>query len=169
MRLDIQGAAQYRALARQFAAEGRKGLGPQLRRHLQAADREIEASIDRSAEATMPSRGGYRGVYTRSQRHKASIRATAHTAVLTITTFADGRSQRRDIRRLNEGQLRHPVYGRSRRLRRGRRAGTAIPNPWATTAIRPGFWTRPTAQAGPVIEKGFGRALDELTQRLAKG
>jgi hypothetical protein len=150
----ISGAEQLRKVAAQIQATGDKGLGREMGRALNKAIEPIKTAIAESAAETMPS--GYRGVLTASLKHRRTQRTAARTASLKLTTFAPGKRERRDVVRLNKGQLRHPVFGRRRK-------------PWTTTAIRPGFYDRGTKGAMPEVEKRLGEVLDDFARRLAKG
>lgn len=165
----ITGRAELRRLAAQIKATGGKGLGRELAAALQEAGKPVAESVRRSAIATMPDRGGYRADISRSLKFRTTMRASARSAALTLTTYADGTKERRDIRALDAGRLRHPVYGRSRRIKRGRRAGTAQPNPWAVTAIRAGLHRRGTDGAADEAAKAVGKVLDDFKARLLEG
>jgi hypothetical protein len=162
----ITGAAQLRQVAKAIKAAGDKGLSKELSAALRkAGGKPVQAAIRREADAVMPSRGGYQGDFGRSLRFRTTIRAAGRTASVRLVTFADGTRERRDIRALDRGLLRHPVYGRSRRLRGGARQA----NPWAVTRIRSGFHDRGTARAADDAEREIGVVLDAFADRLLKG
>ena len=161
----IQGIAQVRRLAAAVKATGDKGLGREMSAALRKTAKPIEVSVRREADAAMPASGGYQALLSKSLRFRASARSGTRTATLKLKTFADGTNERRDIRALEKGQLRHPVYGRSRTVRgRGR-----VPNPWAVTVIRAGFHRRGTENAGDEAARELGKVLDDFAARLAKG
>jgi hypothetical protein len=166
---EIQGRAQLRRLGEQIKATGDKGLGREMAAAIRKAAKPIEAAISREADAVMPSAGGYRATFSKSMKFRVALRIGARRASLTMHTFATGTKERRDIGALNKGTLRHPVFGRSRRIKVGPRAGTAQPNPWSVTAIRPDFFGRGTAAAGDVAEREIAKVRDEFSKRLAKG
>jgi hypothetical protein len=70
---------------------------------------------------------------------------------------------------LERGILRHPVFGRSRRLKLGTRAGTIIGNPWAVTTIRSGFHERGTANAMDAAQAALAEVVEDYAGRLAGG
>ena len=150
----ISGAEQLRKVAAQIQATGDKGLGREMGRALNKAIEPIKTAIAESAAESMPS--GYRGVLTASLKHRRTQRTAARTASLKLTTFAPGKRERRDVVRLNKGQLRHPVFGRRRK-------------PWTTTSIRPGFYDRGTRRAMAEAEQRLGVVLDDFARRLARG
>lgn len=165
LQVRLDGAAQLRQVAAQIRATGDKGLGREMSAALRKATRPVQAAVRREAEAVMPTGGGYRNVVTRSLKFRLSVRTSARRASLTLRTFAAGKGERRDIRALNAGRLRHPVFGRSRTVRgRGR-----VPNPWAVTRIRSGFHDRGTAAAADEAVREIRTVLDDFASRLLKG
>jgi hypothetical protein len=160
--VQISGIGELHKLVAQIKAAGDKGLGRQMSQALAGVVAPVEAAIIESAAETMPS--GYEETLTRSLKHRRTSRAAARLASLRLTTFAEGTAERRDLPSLERGRLRHPVFGRSRRTRRGRR-----PNPWASTAIRPGFHQRGVDNAGPLAEQALQKVLADFADRILKG
>jgi hypothetical protein len=160
----IDGGARLRQVAADIRATGDKGLGRQMSRALDATTKPISAAIKAEAMRVMPESGGYREALTKSLRHRTSQRTAGRTAQLKLITYADGTGQRRDVESLEKGELRHPVYGRSRNVR-----GKRVPSPWAVTRIRPGFHERGTKNAGDEAGQRLGAVLDDFAARLAKG
>jgi hypothetical protein len=158
----ISGAAQLRRVAAQIRATGDKGLGREMGRAIDKALEPTKKAIDASAERTMPS--GYRSVLTRSLKHRRGLRTTTRTASVRLTTSAVGEKEARDLPALEAGNLRHPVFRRSRPTKRGRKA-----NPWAVTKVEPGFHRRGTAKTADEAEKQLRVVLDDFADRLAKG
>jgi len=162
----IDGSAALKAVASKIRAEGNKGLGREMSTALLQAARPVQASIRTEADKVMPSRGGYRAILSRSLKFRTSTRGAGRVASFRLLTYAEGTKERRDIRRLNLGELRHPVYGRSRRIRRGARAGTILRNPWSVTRITPGFHDRGTADAADAAEEEMLDVLADFAARL---
>lgn len=161
----IVGGARLHEIAKSIRATGDKGLGRQMTRALAKAVQPIQREIDVEAARVMPVRGGYQALLAKSLRHRMSQRTGSRNASVRLLTFADGTQERRDVERLNKGELRHPVFGRSRTVRsRGR-----VPNPWTVTKIRPGFHERGTKDAGDEAVRELGAVLDDFAERLAKG
>lgn len=165
---EIQGRQAFRRLAAQVKAEGSKDLSREMERALARSTEPVRVSIKAEAEQTMPTRGGYKALFSKSLRWRTTKRAGSQTASYILRTYADGTKERRDVRRLELGQLRHPVFGRSRRLKRGPKAGSIYTNPWAVTQIRPGFHERGTAQAMELAQAELAQVVGEFAQRLIK-
>jgi hypothetical protein len=161
----IEGAATLHRVAAQIRAEGRKDLSSQMSRALIEATEPVKAAIKTSAAATMPSGGGYAGVFVKSLRFGTSRRNGGNSASLELKTYADGTSERRDIVALEGGRLRHPVFGRSRA---GARKGERHANPWAVTSIRAGFHKRGTAEAMDEAQKALSEVINDYAARLAR-
>jgi hypothetical protein len=115
----VEGAAELRRVAAQIRAEGNKPLAREMGRALARASDPLKTGIRESAAGTMPREGGYAAAFDKSLRFKAQQRGDGATASYTLVTYADGTSERRDIRALEAGNLRHPVFGRSRARARG--------------------------------------------------
>lgn len=163
----IEGVADLRKVAAQIRAEGNKDLSRELVAGLRDATLPVQRAIREEYE-DLPTRGGYAAVFGKSLRFRTSQRAGGNSARLALTTFADGTKERRDIRRVEAGILRHPVFGRSRRIRVGNRAGTALPNPWAVTTIRGGYHRRGSEKAADEAEREMIAVAARLAARLIK-
>ncbi len=165
MEFDIVGRVRLHEVAKAVRATGDKGLGREMSRALARTTVPIQTEIDAEAAKVMPVRGGYQAVLSKSLHHKTSQRTGSRSATVRLITYADGTGERRDVERLEKGELRHPVFGRSRTVRgRGR-----VPNPWAVTRIRSGFHQRGTDSAADEATKQLGDVLDDFAARLAKG
>lgn len=160
----VDGAAALHRVAAQIRAEGRKDLAGEMSRALSKATEPIRKSIRASADETMPREGGYNALFDKSLRFRNSRKNRANQASVNLATYADGQSERRDIKALERGDLRHPVRGRSRP---GPRKGERIANPWAVTKIRDGFWKRGTDGAMDEAQKELEKVIEGLAKRLA--
>ncbi len=97
---------------------------------------------------------------------QATSLPAARTASLSLTTFADGTRERRDIKRLEAGVLRHPVYGRRRVRTAGNRAGNVLANPWATTTVKGDFHKRGTDRALDMAHREMTKVRDDFAAKL---
>jgi hypothetical protein len=164
----IDGAAAFKKLATQMRVEGNKDLSREMGKALTATTEPLKTSIRGEFASGLPSSGGYAGVFSKSLRWRMSRRTAGNMAQILLATFADGTSERRDIRALERGILRHPVYGRSRRIRVGVRAGTVVSNSWAVTKVRGGYHERGTEQAMDLVQAGLGEVVEDFAGRLIK-
>jgi len=154
------------SLRRDLQAIHAAGLGKDMGKRLRATARPLRGRIAGQAETDLPKRGGYNQVMSRSIRARTSVREDRLTALISVTIYSAGQKQRRDIVRIDEGRLRHPVYGRSRKLKRGSRAGTRIPNPWSVTTVTPGFASKPIDALGPQVSRAGREIVAELMIKL---
>jgi len=161
----ITGSAELRRLAAQIRAQGDKGLGREMGEGLRKAAAPVETSI-RTEFGKLPSRGGYSALFSKSLRFRTSLRTAGRQASFRLLTFADGTHERRDIKALEGGRLRHPVYGRSSRVKKGVRAGTIIPHAWSVTTVKGGFHRRGTDHAADAAEREMSKVLDDFASRL---
>ncbi len=171
MQYRLDGSAQLKAVAAQIKAAGDKGLGKELSVALRHAAKPVQESIKESLVATMPERGGYRATVSKSVRFRVNVRAGSRSGTVRILTFAHGKAENRDLPRLDKGELRHPVFGRSRTVR-DKGSGTGykrVPSPWAVTKVVPRFFERGTRSADEHAEKELLVVLDRFADRLAKG
>jgi hypothetical protein len=150
----ISGAQGFKDLARQIRAEGRKDLSRQLDKALAETVVPVEKSIRLSSAETMPKGGGYAGEMSRSLRFRTQKRTGGNSASYSLLTYADGKAERRDIRALEAGNLRHPVHG-NRKV-------------WALTKIREGFHKRGTDNAADEAVKRMDVVVREYAARLIK-
>lgn len=164
MALDVEivGGDLLRQVAAKIKAEGAKGLGKEMGAGLRKASAPVQREI-RKEYGSLPAGGGYAAEFSKSLRFRTNLRAGGRQASFRLTTFADGRGERRDIDRLERGELRHPVYGRSRP---GRRKGARISNPWAATRVKGRFHERGTDSAADEAEREMSKVLGEFASRL---
>lgn len=165
MDVTIVGAGQLDKLARQILAEGNKGLGREMGKALKGASTPVQRSI-REEYGELPHRGGYAATFTKSLRFRTALRAQARAASFRLTTFADGTGERRDIKKLEDGILRHPVYGRRRKRTAGNRAGNVLANPWSITKVRGDFHKRGTDHALDDSQRQLAKVLDTYAHKL---
>lgn len=161
----ISGSAELKSLAAQIRARGDKGLGKEMGDGLKKAAAPVERAI-RTEYTKLPKKGGYAALFSKSLRFRTSLRGAARQASFRLLTFADGTHERRDIKALEGGRLRHPVYGRSSRVKRGVRAGTVIPHAWSVTTVKGGFHRRGTDHAADQAEQEMSKVLDDFASRL---
>lgn len=163
------GGRELRALALALKRAGDKPMGQRLRKRLTAATGDFAAQAKTAFVRAMPGRGGYSAVMEADFRVRVSVRSGSADASVTAIGYADGTKERRDLPRLEKGVLRHPVFGRSRRLTAGPRAGTAITNPWATTKVPAGMWAETTEQTWAKVNQQMRAVIDELSSEIMGG
>ena len=180
MTFEVRVPADLRQVRQALKSIGDKGLGKAMGKSLTAAAKPLDPAIRSEASSVMPGSGGYRGVLVPSLRLRQRVKETRSSAEIVIRVYADGRGAKRDVRRLNMGQLRHPDRARNgvdglrfrRRLwtksrpRKRIPGGQLIPNSWSTTRIRPGFVDRPFDRLAPGVAKEMHRVIDDVAKQI---
>lgn len=152
MDLRVQGAQQFRDLALRCKAAD-KALMTELRKGVGKAVRPLGEQIRAEVPAAMPS--GYAPVLSRSLRHRVSTRTGVANFGVSLTTFAEGKSDRRRVVAMDRGSLRHPLFGNRNR--------------WYATRVRPGFWSRPVEDGKDDAVRGAVKAMDQVAAKIAGG
>lgn len=137
--------------------DGRKEVAQQLRKELRKPVPEVRKAIRRRALVIMPQRGGL-NVYVSKTTITAKVTLSGRTAGVRLTGKGrkNHKGEKTDVRRIDQGKIRHPSWGR-------RGAGQ-----WHTQTVAAGFFTGPAgevdkwrqacehavAQAAEVIRRG---------------
>lgn len=117
-----------------------------------------------SAAAHVPS--GYAPVISRAIKVSTTTKLAASRGVgVTVRVYAVGRGvEHRDVKALNLGNLRHPVFGRQRLTRHGPKA-----NAWVLQRITPGMVDRPVAAMRPELVSKVDDALSRIADKFNAG
>lgn len=148
---DIVGVSELGIVARQARLAGGKIL-PDMKRGLSSLGKPAKAHVVAAIEAKMPKRGGYAGILARAVRVRVATDTGFTTAGVTLKTFADGQSRRRDVPALNRGILRKKVFGR--------------PNRWVTQRVPAGFWDDAMDKTSADAQRRVREVLDQTIERL---
>lgn len=153
--MPVVGAAGLRAGAAR-TREKPRDISRELRTARRDAVRPLQREIKASAAGTLPKRGGYAAVMSRAVKVSTRSRTTS----LTIRIFAAGRAELRDVVRVNQGELRHPVFGRFRVTSKG-----PVKNPWKPTWVTRGFVDRPLDLFAARLDRETREAIDRALER----
>lgn len=135
--IEIRGLNEVQKLARDLAAASRR-LMPDLADAAADSLKPLEPTIRRSAMDTLPTRGGLDRKIAASEIRIIKRRNVVRLEVR--NAYA--------LRSLDDGVLRHPVFGNRKK--------------WVSQRVRPGWWTRPVTTAKPRI----GREVQAKMQRI---
>jgi hypothetical protein len=152
LEIKVEGGATLARVAAQIRDQGRKDLSRQLSTALNKVTAPIRKEIEKEAGEAMPSSGGYSAELTKSLRFRNNRRAGGQQATLTMITYADGKTERRDVVALEHGLLRHPHYGNR--------------NKWYVTKVRAGFHERGTERAGDEAVAALAEVVRDFSQKL---
>lgn len=142
----ITGANNLERIARELKATGDKELRRELLRGIQKGAKPLKEAVKRSADLTLPQRGGLHKVVARS---KVSVRTRLAGGNPGVTLRADSGH---DINAMDRGRLRHPVFG-------DRRA-------WVTQQIKPGWWSLPIKAAAPAVRQNIEQAMESVIKKI---
>lgn len=132
----VEGATQLRATSLRLRAAGELGLKREMYAAIRTATAPAKARVQASARATLPHGGGLNEWVASGSigtRNLISVRS----AGVTLRMSKKGGARGHDLRKVEAGAVRHPEWGdRSR---------------WATTRVRPGFWSKPLTAMRPQV------------------
>lgn len=146
--ISVEGAEQFRALARHLRDVGDKDLRKELYRGIERATKPLKQAAKESAAENLPRSGGLARDVAAS-RFSTRKRAGRDPG---ISIRATGKRVS-DVRALDRGRLRHPVFGN-----RG---------VWVTQTVRPGWFTEAIDDKAAVVREELLQVFDALTRQLA--
>ncbi|SRR6266508_3324220 len=148
----VTGAQELREVVRDLRVVGDKDLKRELYRALNRAVKPLKADVKAEVPRRMPAK--YAAVLGKSMKLASSIR-TGRTAAVTIKASAKGKVENRDVRALDRGILRHPLFGNRRK--------------WYTTHIKPGFFTDPLEKGAHKVRVELVQAINVVARKLQRG
>lgn len=140
---------QVARLLREAKPELRKELSAGIRRPL----KPFTAEVRKEVPGSVPSR--YAGVLAPLIRTSFSTGLRGGGLGYTFEVYAKGRKEDRDVRAVNAGRLRHPLFG-SREW-------------WIDQRVRGGFVDRPVDKLGQQIAKEVDAAVEKVAAKIEKG
>lgn len=167
MQVRITGTGQLLDLQRRLRAAGHENIRSSMQRRIRRAAEplrdDLQDSIRHLDIASAGRKAGKRGGPSPTTRPlRASIAAAIRINVRTTgnpgaRVWVDRGALPPDIPngvlvRLNEGRLRHPVFGNKSR--------------WAQQNATPLWWDRPIRNHRPRMEREVARVLDDVKRRL---
>lgn len=148
---DIGGQAELRRVQGLLAGSGEE-LKAELLKQTRAAVKPIKREIPAEALTRMPS--GYGPILAKST--KVTTRVTGGDTIKGVVKVkAQGKREQRDIKSLDTGMLRHPLFGD-----RGH---------WYRQTVKPGFVADPVKWTKKRVIKGAEDAADKVANTIAKG
>lgn len=134
----------FEAMARKLEAAGRS-LDREIGRTVDDELGTLPEAVQASALRILPHRGGLAALVA------SKVKVQKRRGSNSINVFSTGVAGLKELRRLDAGSVRHPVFGN-----RGA---------WVGQAVNAKFWTRPVKERGDAIYK----ALKELLTKIADG
>lgn len=145
MSIEIRGADQLQALSKRLKDLGDKELKREFSKAISAATKPLVQELRQSARETLPKKGGLADRVAKSQIRTVR-RASSRTQGIRVTA-----KNPYVLGRLDQGKLRHPVFGR---------------NVWVDQTVKSGWWTRPTEAIGPDVRREVGAAMAAMARKL---
>lgn len=144
----IEGAGKLATLGKKLKVAGDKELRKGLLREIRGATTPLRAAIKASAMDKLPKHGGV-NAFVASSRITSRTRLTGKSVGVTIVGTKAGH----DLGKIDEGLLRHPVFGR----RKGK---------WVDQSVTPGFFTEPIEAAEVIVATGILSAIEAVSREL---
>jgi hypothetical protein len=162
MELKVSGAMELDALARRLREAGDRTLLTELRRGLTKATKPIGPAIQGNLRGHIPS--GFRPTLSKALRFKTSVKTQGRLVAVTFVVTAEGSKEMRKVGAMDEGTLRHPVWGRYRYSKQGSRRK----NPWVAQKIRPGFASGAFTHQVTNIRRTVVASMHDVAQKITK-
>ncbi|MFG1776613.1 hypothetical protein ACGFIG_09310 [Micromonospora sp. NPDC049048] len=167
MSVQVHGAERFHLVARRLqGAADRKDLVRELRKGILDAVPELKEAVRQDAPAYLPDR--YAAELVPSLRMTTSTSTGGSQVTVKITVTAKGaKGNSRQVATLEAGRLKHPVFGRTRPLKRhAKHRATSRLNPWVTQAVTPGFVTKPMLAGRPEVRREIEAAVDRVLNKI---
>lgn len=136
--------------------DGRKVVVKELRKELRKPVPEVRKAIRRRALVIMPQRGGL-NVYVSQTKITAQVKLSGRAAGVRLKGSRNNSTDKKsDMRRIDQGKIRHPSWGR-------RGAGQ-----WHTQTVSAGFFTGPAGEVDKWRQAAVA-ALDNAVEVIRRG
>lgn len=144
----VRGLEQFQKLSKDLRSAGDKDLRRELYRGLNRATKPLKEDAKANARAVLPSRGG---LADRVARARLSTRAKAGKNPSVRIEAKDAKGRKVDLARLDQGTLRHLVYGRK---------------PWVQQSVQPGWFTEPMERGVTHVRKEVLAAIEAVARKF---
>ena len=150
-------AAEFRALAQRLKDAGEKGLRRELTNAIRDAVKPLKTDILDSGNLDEHMPNNYVPALLRDLKVTTFSRAGLDAGVSVRAEARTPRGNYRQVVQLEEGRIRHPVFGDRER--------------WETQlrGMRSGFFSGPVRDHGPRIKDAVAKAGHDVAQKITKG
>lgn len=151
--LEITGTQQFVSLAKRLNAQGKagRGLWKELNTQMANAAQPMVDVVKRHISDYLPDT--YAAVLRPALTVRVSRSTKGSATGLKLVASAKGVKKKRHIRVINDGTLRHPVYGNA--------------EAWSDQGVRPGFWTQPLTTTREIPAKEIRRAIQNTIKKIS--
>lgn len=151
--LSGEGAEQFFALARRLKEAADKDLQRELYRGLNRAAKPLTAAVRQSALNVLPRAGKYNVTISAETKIKLQRRTGARSVgIKLIATATTATGKARELVKLDQGKLRHPLFGN-----RGY---------WYAQRVTPGWFSKPTEASGPAVREQLLIAMKNVADKI---
>lgn len=142
----VRGAEDLATLSKALRQVGDKELRRELFASLQRATKPTREKVRQSLASDLPQRGGLAALMAAS-RLSTRTRAGGRNPTVRIEAKAP-----HDLRGMDRGRLRHPVWGSRER--------------WADQSIEPGVFSRPIEEDAPAIRDELMAGMESVARKF---
>ena len=145
MALEIRGGEQLARLAKDLKAAGEKDLAKELNAGLRGAMEPSKTRMQASARTNLPSRGGFNRKVAAA---RFNIRVSTSRGIRLVA------SHRYQLKLIDQGGVRHPLFGD-----RGH---------WYLTRFAPGVFTNPFEEMAPQLRDQLNSATQNMANKIGR-
>ena len=148
----VEGADKFARLARALRQIGDKELRRELYAGINRAVKPLTESVKDATRRYLPD--AYADELSKTLKVRARRRAGKDPGVSLAGTAKTRAGKDRNLRALNRGQLRHPLYGNREH--------------WFNQKVTPGWWDEPLSDGADEVRQELVNVLDDIGSRLAR-
>ncbi len=166
----VVGADKFHTVARRLkGAANRKDLVKEMRKGITDAVPALRDAVRESADEHLPDNYAAELVPSLRFRTNTAVSGSTVWVTLAVTAVGQGGNARR-VGDVEDGDLRHPVFGRTRALsRHAVHRATSTANPWVNQRVKPRFVAEPMTEAAPAVRKEIEAAVDRVLNKITGG
>lgn len=146
--ITFTGADRLESVARDLKQAGATQIRKDLLKGIQRATKPMQRAAKEAARQKLPQRGGL-NVFVASSKFSTSTRTAGKNPGVAIKVKKSGH----DIRAIDRGRLRHPVFGNK--------------NVWVDQQITPGVFTETFEDGAPSVRKELLDVLEDVAKKIA--
>lgn len=153
MDIEIRGEEKLTLIGKRLRqlGDGREIVND-MTREIRSAVPPARTAIRANAVSYLPSQNGL-NAFVASTRVSAQVRRGPRSAGVTLRGSKSSRGKRHDIKRIDQGRTRHPLFG-NRRF-------------WYPQAVKPGFFSDAVLSEGvKEFREATVRAIDKAVERV---
>ncbi|MFI2577697.1 hypothetical protein ACH5AJ_36490 [Streptomyces rochei] len=166
----VVGGDRFRVITRQLrGAANRKDLVKELRKGILDAVPALKDAVRSQAAGYLPDRYAIELVPSLTMRTNTTTTGDQVTVRIVVSARGQG-GNARQLGDIEAGQLRHPVFGRSRALKRhALHRATSRASPWVTQRVMPKFVTGPMLAGQAEVRREIEAAVDRVLDKITRG